>query len=85
MTLTAKRALQIILAVGLLGMVFSGVLTYREFTGPSAAGCSALGAPGTVFGYPSCVYGLLMYLVIVLVAAAGLLAGLQSEGKRPTP
>ena len=85
MTLSATRALQIILAIGLFGMVFSGVLTYREFAGTSAAGCSALGAPGTILGYPPCVYGLFMYLVIVLVAAAGLIAGLQPEGKRPTP
>jgi hypothetical protein len=65
-------------------MAFSGVLTWREFTGPPAAGCSALGAPGTLLGYPPCVYGFFMYLVIVLVAGAGLWAGQRPEVKRPT-
>jgi hypothetical protein len=33
-----------------------------------------VGAPGTILGYPACVYGLLMYLLLVAVAAFGLRA-----------
>ena len=36
-----KRALQIILAVSLFGLVFSGVLTYQELFGEAVAACPA--------------------------------------------
>jgi len=68
-----KRALQAILAIAIFGLVFSGYLTYQElFAGTQAASCPALGRPGTVLGYPACVYGFFMYLAIAVVAAAGL-------------
>lgn len=38
----------------------------------TAASCPAPGAPGTVFGYPACVYGFVMFLVVFAVALAGL-------------
>lgn len=67
-----RRALQIILAVGVFGLLFSGVLTYRELFVHTAEACPAPGAPGTVFGYPACVYGFFMYLAITMIAIAGL-------------
>ena len=70
-----RRALQIILGLALLGVAFSGTLTYRELCGNAAAGCTVLGGPGTLFGLPVCVYGLIMYLMVAGVAAAGLWAG----------
>ena len=70
--MTPTRALQIILGIASLGLAFSGALTYQEFFGASAASCPAPGAPGTVFGYPACVYGFFMYLAIVIVAIMGL-------------
>ena len=77
-----KRALQIILFIALFGVGFSGMLTYREVFGPSALSCPSPGAPGTVFGYPACVYGFFMYLVISITAGAGLFAGRKrSEGR----
>jgi hypothetical protein len=72
--MTMRRALQIILGISLVGVAFSGTLTYRELCSGSANGCSGVGAPGTIFGYPACVYGLIMYLVLVAVAALGLRA-----------
>ena len=69
-----QRALQSIRAGGVFGLVFSGVLTYQELFGSAAATCPSPGAPGTVFGYPACVYGFFMYLLITGVAAAGLRA-----------
>lgn len=67
-----KRALQIIFAISLFGLAFSGYLSYGEVFGGAAAPCPSPGAPGTVFGYPACVYGFFMYLIIAVVAAAGL-------------
>ena len=77
--MSKKRALQIILVIGVVGLVFSGVLSYHEVFGRLSEGkCPAPGAPGTVFGYPACVYGFLMYLAVTIVAAAGL-AGRRGE------
>jgi hypothetical protein len=70
--MTMKRSLQIILGIGAFGLLFSGVLTYHELFGTSAQTCPAPGAPGTVFGYPACVYGFFMYLAITAVAITGL-------------
>ncbi|MHB1223418.1 MAG: hypothetical protein ACYC2G_05130 [Gemmatimonadaceae bacterium] len=70
-----RRALWTILALSLFGVVFSGVLSYQELFGATAAACPAPGAPGTVFGYPACVYGFFLYLVLAGIAAAGLRAG----------
>lgn len=70
-----KRALQVILGISLLGIAFSGALTLREFTGQGGAGCSALGTAGTILGYPPCVYGLVMYTVVAVVAGMGLRKG----------
>ena len=66
-----KRALQIVLLVAFVGITFSGFLTWRDFVGQAGA-CSPLAQPGTLFGYPPCVYGLIMYAVVAAVAAWGL-------------
>lgn len=71
--MTMRRALNVVLVISLIGVAFSGTLTYRELCGAGGAdGCSAVGAPGTILGYPACVYGLAMYLVLVAVSAFGL-------------
>jgi uncharacterized membrane protein len=70
-----KRALQTILGIGIFGLIFSGVLTYGELFGQAAEMCPAPGAPGTVFGYPACVYGFFMYLAITITAVVGLKRG----------
>lgn len=75
------RALQLILALSVFGMVFSGVLSYRELFGESALSCPAPGAPGTVFGYPACIYGFFMYLAMSVLAVAGLY-GVRKAGRR---
>ena len=72
--MSMKRALQVILVIALAGIAFSGALTVREFTA-RLGGCSALGAPGTIFGYPPCVYGLAMYLAVAVIAGLGLRRG----------
>ena len=72
--MTSKRALQLILGISLFGVAFSGRLSYLELTGEMALMCPSPGAAGTIFGYPACVYGLLMYTLIAGLAAWGLLA-----------
>ena len=64
-------ALKAILGVSLFGLIFSGYLSYQEFFGENDGGCDALGQPGTIFGYPPCVYGFFMYLVIATLATLG--------------
>ena len=73
--MTMKRALQIITVIALFGLSFSGVLSYRELFGAPAATCPAPGAPGTIFGYPACVYGFVMYLLVATTAIWGLASG----------
>jgi len=76
--MTMRRALQVILAISGFGLIFSGVLTYHELFGQSAFTCPAPGAPGTVFGYPACVYGFFMYLIITATAISGLVSNRRS-------
>ncbi len=74
-----KRALQIVFALSLLGTAFSGTLSYREVFGAGAAACPSPGAPGTIWGYPACVYGFFMFLVVFLVSAGGLYFGARES------
>ena len=71
--MSMQRALQVILVIALAGVAFSGALTYREFT-TTVGGCSALGRPGTILGFPPCVYGLVMYSCTAVIAGLGLRA-----------
>jgi uncharacterized membrane protein len=66
-----KHALEAALVVSLGGVAFSGFLTYRELVASSLA-CPSPGAPGTIFGYPACVYGFFMYCTLVIISAFGL-------------
>jgi hypothetical protein len=79
--MTTRRTLQLILGIALFGAIFSGVLSYQDLFGGSAAACPAPGAPGTVFGYPACVYGCVMFAAVAAIAAAGL----HAIGRTGTP
>jgi uncharacterized membrane protein len=57
--------LRIVLAISVLGLLFSGYLTYQEFNGVS---CQAI----SILGLPPCVYGFLMYLVVGIIALVAL-------------
>ncbi len=68
-----RIALRVIAVTSLLGMLFSGALVYQEFGGAvAAASCTALGPPGTILGFPPCVYGLVMYAAVFVVSLLGL-------------
>jgi uncharacterized membrane protein len=79
--MTVKKALQLILAVSLFGVAFSGALSYKELFGAGATTCPAPGAPGTIFGYPACVYGFFVYLILTGLAVAGLGALAREHGR----
>jgi len=75
--MSAKRWIQGAVALSLFGAIFSGGLTYRElFQG--AAKCPAPGAPGTVFGYPACVYGFVMFTALLVTCSIALRAASRS-------
>lgn len=77
------RALQLSFLLSLAGTLFSGTLSYRELFGSTALACPAPGAPGTLLGYPACVYGFFMFLALTVVTGLGLRAG-RTRGERPT-
>lgn len=70
--MSERRALKAVLGISIFGACFSGTLTWRELFGNAVLSCPSPGAPGTIFGYPACVYGFVMYTVLVIVAALGL-------------
>lgn len=67
-----RRALWITFVLSACGALFSGTLTYREIFGASALACPSPGAAGTILGYPACVYGFGMFVVLTLVSGWGL-------------
>ena len=72
--MTMRHALRLILALSIVGVAFSGTLSYRELCLADAGGCEAAPAGG-LFGVPVCVYGLVMYLLVGLVAGLALRSG----------
>ncbi len=73
--MTKQHSLAAVLAISLFGVLFSGTLTYLELCSRSGpGGCSDVGPAGTILGYPPCVYGLVMYLVLAVLAILGIRA-----------
>ena len=69
-------ALKVIMAIAIVGVLFSGYLSYYELFVP--AGCSqALVTcgpnPVTIANLPACVYGLVMYSVVLVTSILGLM------------
>lgn len=67
-----RRVLWIVFGVSLVGVAFSGTLSYRELSG-QAAGCPAVGEAGTIVGVPACVFGLVIYVLLALIAGFALM------------
>jgi len=73
MKLTKDLALKLILVISVAGILFSGFLSYKEFTtGTSSCSIAAAGTICSIFGIPVCVYGLIMYILIFLISLLGL-------------
>ena len=73
--MSMKRALQAILVVSAVGAIASGMLLYREVCHQLIEACT-LGAATEegwmILGYPPSLYGMGMYLLLVVLAALGL-------------
>jgi len=67
-----RRMLWMVFGVSLAGCAFSATLSYRELAGRLVS-CPAAGAPGTIFGVPTCVFGLLMFAFLALVSGLALI------------
>ena len=62
------KALRIILAISVAGMLFSGYLSWNELV----ANVCVTGDCTYVLGLPSCVYGFVMYFAVFVLCIAGL-------------
>lgn len=63
-----KNALKIILIIAIAGMLFSGYLSWEELT----RGVCPMGGCPSIVAIPACVYGFVMYTVVLIIAIAGL-------------
>jgi uncharacterized membrane protein len=64
----SKTSLTIISIISLMGILFSGYLTISEL---SAGQCPVSGGCSQIFGLPTCMYGLIMYLIVFVVSILG--------------
>jgi uncharacterized membrane protein len=68
-----ETSLRIIFWIAIAGMLFSGYLSYTElFAGFCGAAKLGMGQCTNVFTIPACVYGFVMYLVILVITILGL-------------
>ncbi len=72
--MTKQQALKTILVLSVVGILFSGTLSYRElFLGDcnlAIVRCGVNTPP--IAGLPACVYGFFMYLMVFFLALLGL-------------
>jgi len=65
--------LKAILLISIIGVLFSGFLTFGELGSGKTATCSLSGSGcSAIFGLPTCFYGLVMYLIVLVLAIVGL-------------
>lgn len=69
--MSQRLALILVFIIAIAGVLFSGTLTYQELFGRAALTCPAPGAPGTILGYPACVYGFFMYVILAIISGIG--------------
>ena len=69
-----QKALKIIMIISIIGILFSGYLSYQElFTGTcnvDAVNCGI--KTNLIGGLPACVYGFFMYLLVFIISLLGL-------------
>jgi len=66
---TKQLALKTLLCISIAGVLFSGYLSYSEIFKQV---CPIGGCSTTILSLPACVYGLVMYLISLIVAVVGL-------------
>ena len=66
--MNSKTALGAISIISLIGVLFSGYLTFTELT---AGKCTLGGGCSMILGLPTCLYGLVMYLIVFVISLLG--------------
>jgi uncharacterized membrane protein len=69
MYMKKQTTLGIILLIAIFGACFSGYLSYNELVKNV---CVLGGSCPSVFNLPACVYGLVMYIIVGIIAILGL-------------
>jgi uncharacterized membrane protein len=64
-------SLKIIAWIALTGVLFSGYLSYTEIFKKTCA-LGNLGTCTNVFSIPACVYGFIMYVIVLIISLLGL-------------
>ena len=64
-----QKVLKVIAGIALIGVLFSGYLSYTEIFQQT---CAIGGCSSTVLSIPSCVYGFVMYLIVLILAVFGI-------------
>lgn len=73
--MTERTALKIVFGLSLLGVAFSGTLSYLELFCNVPTSCPAIAPEGTpLLGYPACVYGFGMFVILAIISGLGLFA-----------
>jgi hypothetical protein len=68
-----QTSLKTIFVISILGMLFSGYLSWGELIARSCYATNlGLGACTNVAGVPACVYGFVMYLIVFVISILGL-------------
>ncbi len=72
--MSKQLTLQIIAVISFIGILFSGVLSYRElFLGSCNLSFVSCGTnTGPVLGVPACIYGFVMYTIVFIFAIWGI-------------
>lgn len=83
--MSAKNALYSILLISIVGILFSGTLSYHELfsQGCSQSPFSVQCGETRIAGYPACVYGLIMYTIVFCISALGLKGLSKKISKKP--
>ncbi|MDD5133078.1 MAG: hypothetical protein PHD81_02890 [Candidatus Nanoarchaeia archaeon] len=63
-----EKSLIIILVISIVGLLFSGYLSYSELF----SGVCPLGGCPSIENIPACVYGFVMYLIVLVISLLGL-------------
>lgn len=76
MGMKLKTALLVVFFIALLGVAFSGYLTYYKYWGggceKAIVSCGGGGRTVLIFGLPTCVYGFFMFSLVAILALFGL-------------
>jgi hypothetical protein len=76
-----KKTVQVIFFIAIAGVLFSGYLSYKELFVEEGCGRGALscGRASDVGPLPACVYGFVMYLIVLILSGLSLLKNKSKE------